>query len=70
MALQMMSEKDGTVHDTIDLVDGKLTFSTGAARRMFNNMRRSRSRLQGVEVTDAQLFEAFTDWSNGYITIK
>lgn len=43
--------------------DGKLTFDTGAARPMFDNLIKS-------GMSESEAFEMRTDWSNGYVQSK
>lgn len=70
MALVAKAVNDDTVIlDTITLVGGKLRFETGAAKAMFDNIRKTRAHM-GRHTTDAQLYAALSGWSNGYIKIQ
>lgn len=71
-ALVVTAVAGGTELDRVTLDDeGRLTYRTGAAREMFE---RRRAVMGGadtdVEVTDAEVADALTGWSNGYIAIR
>jgi hypothetical protein len=63
------ADDDTKIFDTVTLVGGVLRFETGASRSLFDNLKRTRSRL-GKPITDAQAYAAFTGWNNGYVQIQ
>lgn len=65
-ALLVVAVSDDAELDRVVLDDeGRLAYRTGAARGMFEARRRV---LGGV--SDADLVEYLTGWSNGYITVR
>lgn len=63
--LTVTSRRSGAVIDTVTLVEGALTYSTGAARALVEGPRNVKPAL-----TDAELYALAADTSNGYIAIK
>lgn len=51
--------------DRVSLVDGKLTYATGAAQDIVEGPRR-----KFTDLTDERLYELAADSSNGYIKIS
>lgn len=56
--------RTGTVIDTVDLVDGALTYTTAAARSLIEGPRQAKPSL-----TDGELYDLADGASNGYFTI-
>lgn len=63
--LTVIAQSTGHVIDSVTLVDGVLTYSTGVARPYVEGARGVKPSL-----TDAELYALAADSSNGYITIK
>jgi hypothetical protein len=63
--LVVTSQRNGNVLDSVDLHDGRLTYSSGVAREYVEGARRIKPGL-----TDAELYALAADTSNGYITIS
>lgn len=63
--LTVIAQSTGHVLDSVSLVDGVLTYSSGAARPVVEGPRRVKPAL-----TDADLYALAADTSNGYITIR
>lgn len=56
--------RTGTVIDSVDLVDGALTYTTGAAKGLIEGPRQAKPSL-----TDSDLYDLADGASNGYFTI-
>ncbi|MEV7011555.1 hypothetical protein [Streptosporangium sp. NPDC051022] len=65
-SLHYVDVSDGTVFDTITLVDGELRFETGAARDVIASVRRF-----SPGDSDESLFSSLVEsgWSNGYAAL-
>jgi len=63
--LVVTSVGSGRELDRVTLTQGVLSYETGAARSLFEGLRGS-----NPDLTDEQLFDAYNDWSNGYLTVQ
>lgn len=63
--LEIVNLRDGRVLDEVALVAGELRYRTGASRPLFETLRANHP-----ELTDADIFARYTNWTNGYLAVR
>jgi hypothetical protein len=63
-ALDYLEVSTGVVLDTVTLVDGQLSFATGAATQLFT------TRTGRYGWTAERTYDQLVSWSNGYAALR